>query len=131
MEGMGKGKKFSLRDRLNSLRYAIRGIYVVVSSQPNAWIQAIALVVVLAAGIYFDFTQAEWCWVVLAIGLVWMSEALNSGIEFLSDLSSPDYHPLVRNAKDVAAGAVLIAIIAALLIGILVIWPYIYEIFEE
>ena len=127
----GKGKKFSPRDRLKSLTYAIRGIYVVVSSQPNAWIQALALIVILAAGIYFDFTQAEWCWVVLAVALVWMAEALNSGIEFVADLVSPEYHPLIRNAKDVAAGAVLITVLAALIIGILVVWPYIYDMIKD
>ena len=62
---------------------------------------------------------------ILAISLVWTAEALNTAFEFLADAASPEFHPLVRNAKDVAAGAVLITAIGAVIIGCIVFWPYV------
>jgi diacylglycerol kinase (ATP) len=68
---------------------------------------------------------SDWCWIILAISLVWTAEALNTAFEFLADAASPEFHPLVRNAKDVAAGAVLITAIGAVIIGCIVFWPYV------
>jgi len=101
------------------------------ASQHNAWIHAAATAVVLLLGLYFGFSKAEWCWIVLAIVSVWTAEALNTAFEFLADVSSPGFHPLVKKAKDVAAGAVLIAAIGAAAIGLLVIGPYVMELFKN
>ena len=79
---------------------------------------------VLLAGLLFHVSVAEWCWLVLAIMAVWTAEALNTAIEFLADLVSPDFHPLVKCSKDVAAGAVLISAIGSVLIGLLVLGPH-------
>jgi diacylglycerol kinase (ATP) len=62
---------------------------------------------------------------------VWVAEALNTAIEFLSDVVSPDYHPLIKNAKDIAAAAVLITVIGAIAIGSLTLGPYLIEYFEK
>ena len=85
--------------------------------QHNAWIHAAATIVVLIAAGLFRISSAEWCWIVLAISIVWTAEALNTAFEFLADAASPQFHPLVRDAKDVAAGAVLITAIASVIIG--------------
>lgn len=122
-------RRFSLKARVRSLKYACRGVWVVVSSQHNAWIHLIAIILVLIAGFHFHFTQAEWCWVVIAIIFVWTAEALNSALEFLADLLSPEYHPMIRNAKDAAAGAVLITVIGSIIIALLVIWPHVQDLF--
>jgi diacylglycerol kinase (ATP) len=82
-------------------------------------------VIVLFLGIYFGLTKSEWCWIVLSIVAVWTAEALNTAFEFLADVATPDYHPLVGKAKDVAAGAVLITAIGSIVIGILIMGPYI------
>jgi diacylglycerol kinase (ATP) len=95
--------------------------------QHNAWIHAAATVGVLGAGFLCRVSPADWCWIVLAISIVWTAEALNTAFEFLADAASPDFHPLVRDAKDVAAGAVLITAIAATVIGAVVFWPYIVK----
>jgi diacylglycerol kinase (ATP) len=79
---------------------------------------------VVAAGLFFQLSRAEWCWIVLAIAIVWTAEALNTAFEFLADAASPNFHPVVRDAKDVAAGAVLITTIAAVIIGLIVFWPH-------
>jgi len=74
---------------------------------------------------FFHLSPSEWCWLVLAISTVWTAEALNTAFEFLADAASPNFHPIVRDAKDVAAGAVLITAIAATVIGVIVFWSHV------
>jgi diacylglycerol kinase (ATP) len=109
--------------RLRSLRCAQRGIAVMLRTQHNAWLHAIATGLVLAAGLLAGLSTAEWCWIVLAVVAVWTAEALNTAFEFLTDVASPTFHPIAGQAKDVAAGAVLIASAGALVIGALVFAP--------
>jgi diacylglycerol kinase (ATP) len=116
--------KFSLRARVRSFVYAGRGISTMLASQHNAWIHAIASLCVIAGGLLAGVGRLEWCVLVLAIVSVWTAEALNTAFEFLCDVASPEFHPLVAKAKDVAAGAVLIAAVGATLIGLLVLGPY-------
>jgi diacylglycerol kinase (ATP) len=98
--------------------------------QHNAWIHAGATLMVLTAALLFRVTVADWCWIILAISIVWTAEALNTAFEFLADAASPDFHPLVRKAKDVAAGAVLLTAIAAAIIGALIFWPHVARLFS-
>ena len=78
-----------------------------------------------ALGFAVGLSTAEWCWIVLAIRSVWTAEALNTAFEFLADVASPEFHPLVKHAKDVAAGAVLIAAVGAGIIALLVFVPHV------
>ena len=80
---------------------------------------------VIVLGFVLRISGADWCWVVLAIMAVWTAEALNTAVEFLTDVASPTYHPIAGKAKDVAAGAVLIAAIGSVVIGLLVFGPYV------
>lgn len=114
--------------RLNSFRYALAGIADLLGSQPNARIHLLATALVIAAGLYFGLSKNEWCLVVLAIASVFAAEAFNTALEHLTDLVSPDYHPLAGKAKDVAAGAVLFAAIGAAVVGVLVFLPKIMTI---
>lgn len=118
-----------LPDRLRSFRCAFKGIWVMIESQQNAWIHAVATLVVAAAGIYFRISLGEWCWAVLAIVVVWTAEALNTAFEFLADATKPEFHPLIGKAKDVAAGAVLISAIGAVAIATFVFGPHILALF--
>jgi diacylglycerol kinase (ATP) len=120
---MTESKPLTFDGRIRSVKFALRGIRTMVASQHNAWIHAAATVVVVAAGLFVGLSWSEWCWIVLAIGSVWTAEALNTAFEFLTDVASPDFHPLAEKAKDVAAGAVLLAAIGAVIIGGLVFWP--------
>ncbi len=94
-------------------------------SQHNAWIHAVATLIVLGAGLFFNLAREEWCWIVIAVTSVWAAEAFNTAIEFLADATSPGFHSLIRDAKDVAAGAVLFAAAGAGVIGAIVFWPHI------
>lgn len=106
-----------------SFVFAFRGIGFLLHTQTNARIHLAATVVVVGAGFGFEITRAEWLAVVAAIGLVWTAEGLNTAIEALVDLASPEQHPLAGRVKDVAAGAVLLAAIAAAVIGGLIFGP--------
>jgi diacylglycerol kinase (ATP) len=92
--------------------------------QHNAWIHAVATCVVVVAGFFLHISAGDWCWIIVAISIVWTAEALNTALEFLADVASPDFHPTVRDAKDVAAGAVLVTAIASAMIGVIIFWPY-------
>ena len=96
-------------------------------SQQNAWIHAFTTVIVLIFGISLGLTKSEWCWIILAAISVWTAEALNTALEFSTDIASPEFHPLAEKAKDVAAGAVLIAAAGSVLIGMLIFSPYLWE----
>jgi diacylglycerol kinase (ATP) len=122
---MNNNTSLTFTGRIRSIRCAFVGIRVMISSQHNAWIHAAATVAVALGGLYFGLTKAEWCWVILAVISVWTAEALNTAFEFLTDVASPEFHPLAAKAKDVAAGAVLIAAIGSILIGLVIFGPYV------
>jgi diacylglycerol kinase (ATP) len=122
-----EAKPLRLNDRLRSFRFAIRGILLMLRTQHNAWLHAAATIVVLIAGWCLRLTISEWCWIVAAIVAVWTAESLNTALELLADAASPDFHPLVEQSKDVAAGAVLICALGALTIGLLILGPRLWQ----
>lgn len=75
--------------------------------------------------------KVEWCWIILAIAIVWTAEALNTAFEFLADVASPEFHPTVRDAKDVAAGAVLVTAIASAIIGTVIFLPHLTNLLSK
>jgi len=119
--------KSFLSARLRSFGHAFRGLKVLLQTQHNARIHALATVLVVAAGALLRLSPAEWALIVLAIVCVWATEALNTAIEFLVDLASPELHPLAAKAKDVAAGAVLVAAIGSVIVGVLVFGPHVLQ----
>ena len=116
-------ERFSLGSRLESFRFALRGLGWMLSTQHNARIHALASICVVVAGLALGVSRTEWIALALAMGGVWMAEAMNSAIEALCDVASPDPNPLVGRAKDVAAAAVLLAALAAVCVGLLVFVP--------
>lgn len=121
---MADDEQFSIVGRLASFGYAFAGIAVLLREQHNARVHLLATAVVVGAGILFHVSMTEWALLVLAITGVWVAEALNTAIELVCDVASPEYHPLVKKAKDVAAGAVLLSATGAAAIGALVFLPY-------
>ena len=104
--------------------YAAKGWVHAFRTQPNFRLELIACVCVTAAGFYFGITAVEWICCLFCMGMVLGAELLNTGIEALTDLVSPEHHPLAGKAKDVAAGAVLLAALGALVVGALVFVPH-------
>ena len=114
-----------LEKRIKRFGYAFKGIVSLIRKEHNAWIHCTAIVLVTMGGFYFGITPTEWCIVVLCFGIVLAAEGLNTAIERLVDLVSPDFHPIAGDVKDIAAGAVLICAIAAAIIGGIIFIPYI------
>lgn len=106
-----------------SFACAFRGIAGLLKSEVHARVHLAATVAVLILGWWREISRGEWLAVVLAIGLVWVAEALNTAIEYVADLAHPDEHPEVKKLKDLAAAAVLFASLAALAVGLVVFWP--------
>ena len=120
-----KTKPFQIMARVGGFRHAIRGILRMIHSQHNAWIHFVATILVVASGIVLRISGGDWCWIVVALSMVWIAEAFNTALEFLADAVSPEFHPLIRDAKDAAAGGVLVAAVAAAIIGSIVFWPHV------
>ncbi|MES2397611.1 MAG: diacylglycerol kinase family protein [Bacteroidota bacterium] len=123
---MSNNKSFSISNRIKSFGFAIEGIITFFKTQHNAWIHAFATVIVVVLGFAFNVNNTEWCFLITAIALVFISEMLNTAIEFLTDIVSPDYNLKAKKVKDVAAGAVLISAIAAVVIGAVVFLPKLF-----
>lgn len=121
---ISENKKFSIIKRARSFKHAGRGLYIFIKTTHNAWIHILILLAVIVAGFYFKISSIEWMILILTGGFVLTAEAFNTALEIDMNLTSPEYHPYARDTKDVAAGAVLISVIMAIIIGILIFGKY-------
>lgn len=115
--------RFDWRRRLKSFIYAFEGWRHMLLTQHNAWIHAVISVVVFALAIWLQLSRVEWSVLILTVMVVWMAEFFNTAIEAVVDMTAPDYHPLAKVAKDVAAAAVLVGALGAVIIGLLIMGP--------
>lgn len=116
-----------LKARIRSFGYAFEGWWYVLRTQHNAWIHAIVTVVVFCVAWWLGISFQEWAILILTFMAVWMAEFMNTALEAIVDLVSPDPHPLAKIAKDVAAAAVLVGAIGAVLIGVLILGPPLWQ----
>ena len=124
-----KRQNFSIRKRIRSFRYAFNGLRILFCEEHNARIHLFAAVCVLVAGVILKISAVEWMAVVFAIGLVISLEAINSSIENLADFVSPEKHNWIKKIKDLSAAGVLVAAIAAAIVGLIVFIPKILCLF--
>jgi diacylglycerol kinase len=116
--------------RGRSFVHAGRGV-VLLCHEPNARIHLLVAVLVIALGVWARISLSDWALLVLAMALVLTAEALNTALEHLADAAIPREHPLVGSAKDLAAGAVLLAAVGAAVIGLLVLGPPVFHALES
>ena len=112
-----------------SFGYAFEGIFTCIRRERNMQIHCAATVLVVLAGIWLGLSNTEWCICLILFGLILGLELVNTAVEAVVDLASEDYHPLAKKAKDTAAGAVLIAAIAAAVIGVIIFGPKLLAVF--
>lgn len=112
-----------IKSRALSFHYAFAGWWYVIRTQRNAWIHALASGLVLLLALWLRLPLRDLAVLILTIGMVWMAEFINTALEAVVDLASPEIHPLARVGKDVGAAAVLIAALAAALVGVLILGP--------
>lgn len=116
---------WDIRSRGRSFRYAWQGVRYLLR-QPNACIHLCVALIVIVCGALLHLSAVEWCLVSLCIGGVLMAEGFNTAVEAIADKVSPGFDPLIGHAKDVAAGAVLIFVVAAVAVGIIIFLPKCY-----
>lgn len=113
--------------RLNSFKHAFAGWWHVLKTQPNAKIHAIISIAVFVVGLWLGLNRYEWALITIMAVVVWMGEFINTALEAIVDLASPEIHPLAKIGKDVGAAAVLIAAIAAVIVGLLILGPLLLQ----
>jgi diacylglycerol kinase len=112
-----------IKSRVESIRHAIAGWSHVIRTQKNAWIHAAATICVILLAIWLYLPARDWALLLMTIAIVWAAEFLNTALEIVVDLASPDLHPMAKAGKDVGAAAVLISATIAAVIGFLVMGP--------
>ncbi|GAA4447260.1 diacylglycerol kinase [Nibrella saemangeumensis] len=116
----------NIRKVFRSFRFAFRGIFDLFLYENNAKVHLVAAVAVVALGFWLDLSTVEWAIILSQIGLVWMAEALNTALEKLADVVSPERHPGIGAAKDMAAGGVLMVVIMAVVVGLIIFGGRLY-----
>ncbi|MFO7655847.1 MAG: diacylglycerol kinase family protein [Bacteroidales bacterium] len=120
-------KRKYFKERKQSFVYAFSGLYYMLKKEPNALVHMVLMLIAFAFGIVLKISKTEWCILAMASAMVVASEAFNSAIELLVDLTTTNYNEKARRAKDLAAGAVLIAAGAAAIAGIVIFLPKIVD----
>lgn len=122
-----KDKRIQKNSQLSSFRLAFIGIISAVKKERNLRIHLCFTALVILLGFVFRISVQNWMFLSIAIGLVICMELMNTALERVVDLVTEKYHPLAKQAKDIAAGAVLFAAIIALIIGMFVFVPEIMQ----
>jgi diacylglycerol kinase (ATP) len=118
--------KFSIKSRLQSFRYAVNGIAELLKNEHNSRIHLAAAIVAIILGIILKLTNIEWSLLIIVIGIVFLTELLNSAIEKLADKVDSEWDELIGKAKDFSAAAVLLSAVIAIIVGLMIFIPKIF-----
>jgi diacylglycerol kinase (ATP) len=124
-----KSENFSVKSRLDSLRFAIHGLWSLLINEHNSRIHLLAAILAIVIGIVLKINSLEWCLLTIVTGFVFITELLNSSLETIADIVDPELNEQIRNAKDYAAAAVLISAIIAVIAGGIMFIPKIIALF--
>lgn len=128
---MGKireNKRFSIIARIKSSTHAWRGVNIMIKTTHNFWGHIFFGFLALYLGFVLNISITEWLFLIFAIFIVLITETLNTAFEVDIDLTSPEYHPFARDTKDIAAGAVLLSVFLAIIVGLIIFLPKILAI---
>ena len=114
---------FSLVKRAKSFSHAFRGIFIVAKTQPSLYLHVLIGAFLVTLGLHYHIHQTSWLFLIIAGGMVLVTETINTAIEIDINLTSPEFHPFARDTKDVAAGAVLISGFVLLIVSIIIFLP--------
>ena len=116
-------KSSFFKERIKSIGYAVRGAYLLIATEASIKVQLVIAIIMAFAGLYLQISPTEWLIQILAIGLVMSIEGINTAIEAIADFIHPEKHEKIGYIKDIAAGAVFIASIAAVIAGLIIYLP--------
>ena len=125
-----ESKKFTVKSRIRSFKYAINGIAHTFKHEKNIWIQSACAIAIIIVGFIFKINRIEWIAIVFCIGVVLACEIINTAIESIVDFISPEYHKKAGLIKDLAAGAVLIVSIMSVVVAAIIFIPKLILLFE-
>lgn len=111
--------------RIKSLKYATKGFFLLLTTEHSIMTQSFVGLIFIGLGWYLDIDRVDWALQFIAIGLVLSIESLNTAVEKICDFVHPDYHQKIGFIKDIASGAVTFAVLTAVIIGLLIYWPFI------
>ena len=117
--------------RLKAIGYALEGWWHVLRTQKNTWVHMVASLAVIFVGFCLHLSPQDWAILILTITLVWITEFINTAIEAMTDLISPEYSHLAKISKDVGAAAVLIAAGTSVIVGLLILGPPLWQIIQQ
>lgn len=120
-------KKFSTKERFKSFTYAWSGVKLLFQSEHNTIIHLVLTILAVILGVVFHISRAEWMALIIVISMVWTAELLNTAIEKTMDFISKERLPQIKLIKDLAAAAVLVAAIAAVMVGGLIFIPKFFQ----
>lgn len=116
-----------LHKRIKSFQYALEGWWYVLRTQKNTWIHAVISLAVIVLGLWLGLSRTDWALIIVTMAIVWIAEFMNTALEAIVDMIMPEIHPLAKVAKDVSAAAVLLGACAAVLVGILILGPPLWQ----
>lgn len=122
---MSRNTNFVL-GRLKGCVYALKGFLLLIKTEPSIQVQLAISIVMTFVGFYFNINATEWMFQIFAIGLIMSLEGINTAIEAIADFVHPDFHKKIGTIKDIAAGAVFIAALIAIAIGLIIYIPYLF-----
>ncbi len=120
---MKENKRFSIVARIKSATHAWRGIGILFKTTHNFWLQIFFGILAVYLGFKLNISSTEWLFIIFSIGIVMITEAINTAFEIDIDLTSPNFHPYARDTKDVAAGAVLMSVVLSIIVGCIIFLP--------
>lgn len=112
-----------IKGRLKSIGFAVKGAFKLITTEHSVMVQSSLAVMMIIAGFYFHISREEWMMQILAFGLVLSIESLNTAVEKMADFIHPEFHSRIGFIKDIAAGAVMFAALAAVAVGLLIYVP--------
>ena len=115
--------KFSFSKRIQSFKFAFKGILLLFQNEHNAWIHFLLMICAISLGFYLGISKFEWIAIILCIGIVLAAEIFNTAIEQIANFVQPNQDKKIERIKDLAAGGVLIASISAFLVGLIIFLP--------
>ena len=121
--------KFSLKSRFNSFRFAISGLSSLLKNEHNSRIHLVAAVISIGMGILLKISLTEWALLIIVIGIVFITELINTSLETIADIIDPQWNKMIMMAKDYSAAAVLVSAIVALVAGCLIMIPKLIKFF--
>lgn len=122
--------RFSLKSRIGSFKFAFRGLWLLLRNEHNSRIHFFAAVIAIAMGFFLKIDLFEWSVLVIVTGMVFIAELFNTSLETISDIVDSEWNEKIRNAKDYAAAAVLVAAIVSLVVGGIIFIPKLLNLFK-